>query len=198
MGIGQLCGRQHLFIARIRLSIADVVPDRSGEQMRILQDDAQRTAQIVLLDQLDIDAVIGDRSFLDVVKTVDQIGDRRLSGTGRTDEGDLLSRLRIQLDVVQDGLVWHIAEGHIMEEHLSTQRHILDRTVGTRMTPCPLVGVFLRLDDVSLFIFLVACQRDRTLIDLYRVHPSARRSAPHRPWPSPPHSSAERCWRSAC
>ncbi len=31
--------------------------------MRILQDDAQRTAQVVLLDQLDIDAVIGDRSL---------------------------------------------------------------------------------------------------------------------------------------
>ena len=163
MRIGQLGRRDDFLLARFRLAIADVIADRTGEQMRVLQHDAQRSAQVCLLDQLDVDAVISDRSFLDIIEAVDQIGDRRLAGAGRADERDLLTRIRIQLDVMQHDLVGHIAEGDVVEQHFSAQRHIFDLTVFPRMTPCPFAGVFRRLDDLTFF-FAVTGQRDFSFI----------------------------------
>ena len=49
-------------------------------------------AQISFFDLVDVDTVISDLTVLDIVKTVDQVGDRGLSCTGGTDKGDFLTR----------------------------------------------------------------------------------------------------------
>lgn len=48
--------------------------------MGILQHDSERVAQVIFFDLVDIDTVIADLAVLDIVETVDQVGDGRLSG----------------------------------------------------------------------------------------------------------------------
>ena len=48
----------------------------------------------------DINAVDGDGPALDIVKTVDKVRDRSLSGSRGAHEGDLLSRLRVEADIL--------------------------------------------------------------------------------------------------
>ena len=56
-------------------------------------------------DLVDIDAVIADLAVLDIVETVDQVGDGRLSGAGAADKGNFLTRLRVQIYVVKNDLL---------------------------------------------------------------------------------------------
>ena len=73
--------------------------------MGILQNDAQRAAQIVLFDLGDVDAFIPDLAICDIVEAVDQVGDGRFAGTGGADKSDLLARAAIEVDPVQNGLI---------------------------------------------------------------------------------------------
>ena len=101
IGIGQLCGGNALLIGGIQAAVADVLHDRAGEQVGILQNDAQRAAQVVLFDLADVDAIIPDLAVCDIVEAVDQVGDGRFAGTGGADKGDLLARAAIEVDPVQ-------------------------------------------------------------------------------------------------
>ena len=51
-----------------------------------------------------LDAVDVDRSAVELVEAHQQLDDRRLAGTGRTDDRDLLARLDIHREVVDDDL----------------------------------------------------------------------------------------------
>ena len=72
--IGQAGRRTAFFVGGVQAAVADVVHDRTGKQVGILQNDAQRGTQVVLLDLLDIEAVIQDGALLDIVEAVDQVG----------------------------------------------------------------------------------------------------------------------------
>ena len=52
-------------------------------------------SEVGFFDLVDVNAVITDLTVLNIIKAVDQVGDRCLSGTGGADKGDLLSRRRI-------------------------------------------------------------------------------------------------------
>ena len=67
--------------------------------------DAEGPTQVGFFDLIDVDAVIADLAVLDVVKAVDQVCDCRLTGPGGADKCDFLSRLRVQLYVVEYDLV---------------------------------------------------------------------------------------------
>ena len=66
VGIGKLRRRDAFVIRRVRIAVADVLHDGAGEQVGVLQHRAQRVAQGVLLDVLDVDAVIGDGAGIGV------------------------------------------------------------------------------------------------------------------------------------
>ena len=72
--------------------------------MCILQYDAERVAQVIFFDLVDVDAVVTDLSVLDIVETVDQVCDGGLSGTGAADKGDFLTRSRIEIYIVENDL----------------------------------------------------------------------------------------------
>ena len=59
---------------------------------------------------IDVDAIIADLTILNVIKTVDQIRDSRLTGACRTDKCDFLTGLRIQIHIVQYDLFRNITE----------------------------------------------------------------------------------------
>ena len=67
--------------------------------MGILQHDSERVAQVIFFDLVDIDTVIADLAVLDIVETVDQVGDGRLSGTGAADKGNFLTRRSVEIYV---------------------------------------------------------------------------------------------------
>ena len=68
--------------------------------MGVLKNHGNVAAQLVPLNMADINAVDGDGPALDIVKTVDEVRDRSLSGSRGTHEGDLLSRLRVEADIL--------------------------------------------------------------------------------------------------
>ena len=82
------CSPDTLFICRIQLAIADIFHDSAGKEHRILQNNAKRTAQIRFFYLVDINSVITDFAVRDIIKPVDQVCDRRLSGAGQ--DADLL------------------------------------------------------------------------------------------------------------
>ena len=98
--IGQTGCRVYLLIGGIQLTVTDIFHDRTGKQVGILKDNTQRTAKISFLNLININPVIPDLSVLNIIEAVDQIGNCCLTGTGRTDKCDLLSRLGIHINVV--------------------------------------------------------------------------------------------------
>ena len=89
-----------LFIGGIQSSIADILHDRPRKQVGILKHHGDMAAQLVPLNMADINAVDSDGPALDIVEAVDEVRDRRLSGSRGTYEGDLLSRLCVKADIL--------------------------------------------------------------------------------------------------
>ena len=96
MRVGELRRRDAFLVRRVELAVADVVHDRAGEQIHILQHDAERVAQVGLFDVVDVDAVIADLAVGDVVEAVDEVRDGGLARAGRADKGQLLPGLGIE------------------------------------------------------------------------------------------------------
>ena len=114
MCAGHFCRLLDLCIGRIQPAIADIFPDRSGKQVRILQHHCDITAQVFSSNLADIHAIHQDFSAVDLVKPVDQVRDRRLARAGTADKRDLLSRFRIQGNMLQNRMTRHIAKRHIL------------------------------------------------------------------------------------
>ena len=123
IGVGDAGGPLDFLAGGVQLAEADVVGDGAGKQMGVLEHHAQRPAQGVLFDLPDVDAVVGHRALLHVVKAVDQVGDGGFSGAGRAYKGDLLPRFGKEADLLEDGVVRVVAEGHAIKAHIPPQRH---------------------------------------------------------------------------
>ena len=76
-------------------------------------------AQIIFFNLGNIDSIITDLTILNIVKTVDQIGNCRFSCTGRSDKRKLLSRFCIQADIMKDCLVLIISKGYIFKSYIT-------------------------------------------------------------------------------
>ena len=164
--ICELRGGHALLIGGGQAAITDVLHDRAGEQVGILQDDAQRGAQRVLLNGLDVVAVVQDPALLDVVEAVDQVRDRRLARAGGADKGDLLPRTAIQVDVMQDDLLLVVAEVHILKDDVALQLGVPGLAVGIHAFPRPHAGGLVRLGDSIVRFVLGVDQGDVALVDL--------------------------------
>ena len=90
VGVGQPGGGDALLIGGVQAAVADVLHDGAGEQVGVLQHDAQRAAQVCFFDLVDVDAVIADLAVRNIIKAVEQIGDGGLSRIGGPYKGDLL------------------------------------------------------------------------------------------------------------
>ena len=100
MGRCHLRRLNDLLIGSIQSSVADILHDRPRKQMGVLKHHGDMAAQLVPLNMADINAVDGDGPALDIVKAVDEVRDRSLSGSRGAHEGDLLSRLRVEADIL--------------------------------------------------------------------------------------------------
>ena len=153
--VGEFCCLVYFFIRCVQLAVADVFFDRSGEQVRILEHDAQRMAQVRFLDLVNVNVVIPDLAVSHIIEPVDQVGDGGLAGAGGSDEGDLLTRLRVQRQVVEHHVIRRVTECHIVETHIAFQFLISDGAVRlVRMLPRPQAGALFALGDIAVRVFL--------------------------------------------
>ena len=165
VGIGQLRCRPHFLIRSFQFTVTDILRHCSGKQVGILQHNAQRMPQIRFFDLVDVDAVITDLPVGHIVESVDQIGNRSLSGSGGADEGNLLPRRRVHPDVVEHDLVVGVAEVHAVEDHVSLQLHISGGAVRlVEMLPRPHAGALLRLHNLAVLLLRVY-QRDIAVVN---------------------------------
>ncbi len=100
MGRCHLRRLNDLLVCGIKPSVADILHDRSRKQVGVLKNHGDVAAQLVPLNMADINAVDSDGPALDIVEAVDEVRDRRLSGSCGTHEGDLLSRPRVEADIL--------------------------------------------------------------------------------------------------
>ena len=103
-----------LLVGSVQLAVADVVHDGTGEQVGLLEYHAQRAAQIRLADLVYVDAVVADLAIGNVVEPVDKVRNGGLTGTGSAYKGDFLTGMGIEGHIVEDGLLRHIAEIHML------------------------------------------------------------------------------------
>ena len=160
MCIRKFCCFDTFLISRLQVAIADVIHNRSGKQIRILKNDSQRMTKICLLDLIDVDIVITDLTVCNIIEAVDQVRDRRFTGTGRTDKCDLLTRLCIERHIIEDLLFAIIAEVNIEETYITADFFIGQRSISVRMLPRP----DIRCGSIRLFSAMRTLERQRFLL----------------------------------
>lgn len=101
ISIGKFCCRVDFFIISIQFSVADVILYSSCKQTSILENDSKRSSKIRFFNLLNINSIISDLTILNIIETIDQVRNRRLSGSGRSYKGNLLPRTRFQFDIME-------------------------------------------------------------------------------------------------
>ena len=163
MGVGALCRRDAFFICRVQSAVPDIVHDRTGKQIYVLQYDTQRTPQVCLFDFVDVDAVVANLAVCQIVEPVDQVRDRGLSGTGRPDKRHLFAGLGVQAHIMQHDFFRHITEVHVKELHVPCHTGIGDRAVPVRVLPRPHAGAVVGFCQHAVLLLGID-QRDIALI----------------------------------
>lgn len=75
-------------------------------------------SQIFFPDLVDVNPVIPYFSILNIIKTVQQVGNGRFPGSRRPYEGYFLPRLCKNLNVMQNSLSFCIAKIHMIKDHI--------------------------------------------------------------------------------
>ena len=163
---GQLGGGDAFFIGGVQLAVAYVLHHRAGEEVGVLQNDAQRVAQIGLLDLVDVNTVVTDLAIVDIVEAVDEVGDGGLARAGGADEGQLLAGLGVEGDVVQNRLFRRVAEVDVEEAHVAHQASVGERAVVVGMLPRPHACALAALLDGAVFLLAGVDQRHIALVGL--------------------------------
>src|SRR5574344_1636674 len=117
ISVGQFRGRQNLFFTCLQVSIFNILTDRTGKQMSVLEDHSERPAQVILLYLLERNTIISDRTLavFYIIEPCEQIGDRRLAATRRTDKCNFLTRKRMKINMMKHFFFWHISKRNIAE-----------------------------------------------------------------------------------
>ena len=122
--------------------------------------------QIILFDPAHVNAVVGEPPSVYIVKPVDQIGDGGFSSPCRAYKGNLLPRLRIKADVLENGVSRFISKVHMFKLHISPQGNQLHRSVCPPVLPGPKPRPFPRFLNGSVRTVFSVYQSDGSLIDL--------------------------------
>ena len=123
-------------------------------------------AQVRLFDLIDIDAVVTDLTIGNIIKPVDQVGDRCLSSAGRTNKGHLLARLCVKGNIVQHRFSRLVGEVNIKEPDVALQAGIGNSSVMMGMLPGPDIGTLRTLLQGTVLFHFGVYQRYVALIRL--------------------------------
>ena len=92
--------------------------------MGILQYNAKGTAKVGFTNFIHVNAIVADLTVLDIVETVNQVGNGGFSCSGGADKCNLLSRCRVEHNVVQYDFFISITEIHIVKNHIAGEFRI--------------------------------------------------------------------------
>lgn len=165
VSVGELCCGDAFFIAGGWIAVADIFHDAAGEEVDILKNDAKGAAQIVLADFFDVDAIVEDGAVVDVVKPIDEVGDGGFSRSGRANEGNFLSRLGVEGDVVEDLLGWCVTKIDVLETNIAAQATVLSAAI-LHTLPGPDAGVALALCEGTVCVFCDIDKDDAAVVNL--------------------------------
>ena len=131
--LGALCCGDHVCLAGVGPAIGDVVGDRAVHQGRVLRDHTDLGAQRILRDLCNVLAVDQNAAPLQVVKTQQQVHQRRFARAGAAHQADLFAGAHCEVQPVDHtatalGRAAAIGETGLFEAHLTT-RHAECRCV---------------------------------------------------------------------
>ena len=95
-----LCRFDDFLVRSVQTPVADVLHDRTGKEMGLLQDHGDIFPKLIAVVMPDLHAVDRDRTLLYIIEARKQVHDRCLAGAGRSDKGDLLSGMGIEADIL--------------------------------------------------------------------------------------------------
>ncbi|KLL96999.1 hypothetical protein NJ76_08965 [Rhodococcus sp. IITR03] len=107
-----------LVVGRVRLRVAQVLPDGRVEEVGLLRDHADQSGEIGEPHVAQVDAVDAHASLDRVVQSCDERAERGLARAGLADERDLRSCRDVEVDPVERVAVRSfVAEAHVLEPH---------------------------------------------------------------------------------
>ncbi|CAG8666278.1 10157_t:CDS:2, partial [Acaulospora colombiana] len=118
MDVGLLGGTLNLLAGDDgRSTIADIVLDRGGKEVRVLGNDSNVFSQpddVSVVQAVSIDA---DESSVGLVQSLQESGDGRLAGSGGTDEGNAFVGFDLEAHVAENRDFWpgRVCERNIVE-----------------------------------------------------------------------------------
>ena len=115
MRLRTLGREEHLRIGCIRSAIDQIITHRAMQQRGVLRDHTDLLAQAVLRDVMDVLSIQQDFSFVQVVKTQQQIDDGAFTRAGASDQADFFTRCDGKVQMLQQRFVFIVAERHIFE-----------------------------------------------------------------------------------
>ena len=115
VGVDEAGGRLHPGVVHLGVAQPDVVAHGAGEDVKILEHDAQTPADVVRAEPAHVDPIEQDLAVLEVVEAAEQPRQGRLAGSGRSHDGELLARLDAETHVVEHRLGLVVAEAHVPE-----------------------------------------------------------------------------------
>jgi len=109
-----LRGCLHLLVGYERAE-TDIRCDGAGEQIGVLKNDGEMAAQIFERKLADIDAANADRATLDIVKTEQKIGERRLARAGVAGHGNRFPGFDAEAHVFQHPIMFFVSKPNVVE-----------------------------------------------------------------------------------
>ena len=119
VGMSLLRRLNHLFLRCLRLSHPYIVPDSPSPQPGLLKHHAVAGPQAPSGDVPDIRPVHLDGAAVHVIKPHQQIDHGSLAAAGRAHDGHPLSRLHLQIEVLDQLLVRHIGKVYVLQRHIA-------------------------------------------------------------------------------
>ena len=152
MRVGKLCRGYALLVGCVKPAVADVIHNSTRKQVYILQNNAQRPAQIGFLYLVDIYTVVPYLAVCNIVKTVYKVGNCGFACARSAHKCYFLSRLCVNINVMQHYFIGNIAEINIEQPHVTHKSGICHRAVVMGMTPCPNARALFALGYIAVFI----------------------------------------------
>src|SRR5579883_1796948 len=110
-----LTGRLHLGASGVRPPELEVLGNRPRKKERILEDEPELTPERLLSDPVDRVAVNQDAARAHVVEAAGKADQGRLARTCGADDRDMLARLDVEGEVVENPPLRGVAELHVLE-----------------------------------------------------------------------------------
>src|SRR5690554_3942994 len=108
----------HIF-SDVGIAERDIVENRVREEKHVLEHNPDVLAQRSKFIVSDINAVYGNFAFVDLIKPVEQINDRRLARARRSNKSNHLSFAYVKVNILQHILLIVIRKPHVAELNVS-------------------------------------------------------------------------------